>query len=45
VVREAVSFKAPPRTRGGKRGRVYYTTQVTYGLVLNPCKLLIVFIR
>ncbi|KAG8374876.1 hypothetical protein BUALT_Bualt10G0041100 [Buddleja alternifolia] len=27
VVREAVAFKAPPRTRGGKRGRVYYCTQ------------------
>lgn len=28
VVREALAFKAPPRTRGGKRGRVYYCTQV-----------------
>lgn len=28
VVREAVAFKSPPRTRGGKRGRVYYCTQV-----------------
>lgn len=28
VVREAVTFKPPPRTRGGKRGRVYYCTQV-----------------
>lgn len=27
-VREAVAFKSPPRTRGGKRGRVYYCTQV-----------------
>jgi GTP-binding protein len=47
VVKEAVSFKAPPRTRGGKRGRVYYTTQVTYGLILSSCNLLIklVFIR
>ncbi|WVZ50178.1 hypothetical protein U9M48_001456 [Paspalum notatum var. saurae] len=27
VVREAIAFKPPPRTRGGKRGRVYYTTQ------------------
>ncbi|CAA7395421.1 unnamed protein product [Spirodela intermedia] len=27
VVREAVTFKPPPRTRGGKRGRVYYCTQ------------------
>lgn len=28
VVREALAFKPPPRTRGGKRGRVYYCTQV-----------------
>lgn len=28
VVSEAVAFKQPPRTRGGKRGRVYYCTQV-----------------
>ncbi|KAK6138336.1 hypothetical protein DH2020_027920 [Rehmannia glutinosa] len=28
VVREAVAFKSPPRTRGGKRGRVYYCTQI-----------------
>lgn len=28
VVLEAVAFKPPPRTRGGKRGRVYYCTQV-----------------
>lgn len=28
VVQEAVAFKSPPRTRGGKRGRVYYCTQV-----------------
>ncbi|XP_054820963.1 uncharacterized protein LOC129319892 [Prosopis cineraria] len=27
VVREAVAFKPPPRTRGGKRGRIYYCTQ------------------
>ncbi|BAT90772.1 hypothetical protein VIGAN_06205700 [Vigna angularis var. angularis] len=27
VVLEAVAFKPPPRTRGGKRGRVYYCTQ------------------
>ncbi|KAJ4966257.1 hypothetical protein NE237_018106 [Protea cynaroides] len=27
VVQEAIAFKAPPRTRGGKRGRVYYSTQ------------------
>ncbi|KAK4408265.1 GTPase Der [Sesamum angolense] len=31
VVREAVAFKAPPRTRGGKRGRVYYCTQAAIG--------------
>lgn len=28
VVHEALAFKSPPRTRGGKRGRVYYCTQV-----------------
>ncbi|XP_073105326.1 uncharacterized protein [Elaeis guineensis] len=28
VVQEALAFKPPPRTRGGKRGRVYYSTQV-----------------
>ncbi|XP_051181284.1 uncharacterized protein [Lolium perenne] len=44
VVREAVSFKAPPRTRGGKRGRVYYTTQAavrppTFVLFVNDAKL------
>uniref|UniRef100_A0A6N2L3N7 GTPase Der n=1 Tax=Salix viminalis TaxID=40686 RepID=A0A6N2L3N7_SALVM len=27
VIREALAFKPPPRTRGGKRGRVYYCTQ------------------
>ncbi|XP_073142673.1 uncharacterized protein [Henckelia pumila] len=31
VVREAVAFKSPPRTRGGKRGRVYYCTQIFTG--------------
>ena len=30
VVQEAVAFKPPPRTRGGKRGRVYYSTQVNF---------------
>ncbi|KAF7052783.1 hypothetical protein CFC21_060834 [Triticum aestivum] len=44
VVREAVAFKAPPRTRGGKRGRVYYTTQAavrppTFVLFVNDAKL------
>ena len=28
VVQESLAFKSPPRTRGGKRGRVYYCTQV-----------------
>ncbi|KAJ8644260.1 hypothetical protein MRB53_006008 [Persea americana] len=27
VVQEALAFKAPPMTRGGKRGRFYYCTQ------------------
>ncbi|CAN1354786.1 GTPase Der [Linum perenne] len=27
VVQEGLAFKSPPRTRGGKRGRVYYCTQ------------------
>lgn len=35
VVREAIAFKPPPRTRGGKRGRVYYTTQVASNFLLN----------
>ncbi|XP_044974751.1 GTPase Der isoform X1 [Hordeum vulgare subsp. vulgare] len=44
VIREAVAFKAPPRTRGGKRGRVYYTTQAavrppTFVLFVNDAKL------
>lgn len=30
VVQEAVAFKPPPRTRGGKRGRVYFSTQVNF---------------
>lgn len=29
LVREALAFKPPPKTRGGRRGRVYYTTQVS----------------
>lgn len=32
VVQEALAFKPPPRTRAGKRGRIYYTTQVKFGL-------------
>ena len=31
VVQEALAFKAPPMTRGGKRGRFYYCTQVASG--------------
>ncbi|KMZ76506.1 GTPase Der [Zostera marina] len=27
VIQEAIGFKPPPQTRGGKRGRVYYATQ------------------
>uniref|UniRef100_A0A2P2LKN6 GTPase Der n=1 Tax=Rhizophora mucronata TaxID=61149 RepID=A0A2P2LKN6_RHIMU len=27
VVQEALAFKSPPRTQGGRRGRVYYCTQ------------------
>jgi len=34
VVSEAVAFKPPPRTRAGKRGRVYYCTQVLSLLLL-----------
>lgn len=40
VIREAVAFKSPPRTRGGKRGRVYYCTQVIK--TLSQCFLLAV---
>ncbi|XP_030522639.1 GTPase Der [Rhodamnia argentea] len=44
VVQEAVAFKAPPRTRGGKRGRVYYCTQAairppTFVFFVNDAKL------
>lgn len=44
VVREAVAFKSPPRTRGGRRGRVYYCTQAairppTFVLFVNDAKL------
>ncbi|XP_073142672.1 uncharacterized protein [Henckelia pumila] len=42
VVREAVAFKSPPRTRGGKRGRVYYCTQLrsSAGFAGTPIRLL-----
>ncbi|KAH1220293.1 hypothetical protein AAZX31_12G055100 [Glycine max] len=44
VVQEAVGFKPPPRTRGGKRGRVYYCTQAairppTFVFFVNDAKL------
>lgn len=44
VVQEAVAFKPPPRTRGGKRGRVYYSTQAairppTFVFFVNDAKL------
>ncbi|KAL0921702.1 hypothetical protein M5K25_008802 [Dendrobium thyrsiflorum] len=44
VVQEAVAFKPPPRTRGGKRGRVYYSTQAairppTFVFFVNDARL------
>ncbi|KAL6563766.1 hypothetical protein OROGR_002725 [Orobanche gracilis] len=44
LVREAVAFKSPPRTRGGKRGRLYYCTQAairppTFVFFVNDSKL------
>ncbi|KAJ0982265.1 hypothetical protein J5N97_010520 [Dioscorea zingiberensis] len=44
VVQEALAFKPPPRTRGGKRGRVYYSTQAairppTFVFFVNDPKL------
>ncbi|XLS46883.1 hypothetical protein HN51_021241 [Arachis hypogaea] len=44
VVLEAVAFKPPPRTRAGKRGRVYYCTQAairppTFVFFVNDAKL------
>ncbi|KAJ3675264.1 hypothetical protein LUZ60_004306 [Juncus effusus] len=44
VIQEAIAFKSPPRTRGGKRGRVYYTTQAavrppTFVFFVNDSKL------
>lgn len=42
VVQEAVAFKPPPRTRGGKRGRVYFSTQVNF-LHCNICHIKFAF--
>ncbi|KAJ4724266.1 GTPase Der [Melia azedarach] len=44
VVREAIAFKPPPRTRGGRRGRIYYCTQAairppTFVFFVNDAKL------
>ncbi|XP_059625045.1 uncharacterized protein LOC132268241 isoform X2 [Cornus florida] len=44
VVHEALAFKSPPRTRGGKRGRIYYCTQAairppTFVFFVNDAKL------
>ncbi|KAJ9164362.1 hypothetical protein P3X46_023945 [Hevea brasiliensis] len=44
VVQEALAFKSPPRTRGGKRGRVYYCTQAairppTFVFFVNDARL------
>ncbi|XP_071712031.1 uncharacterized protein [Rutidosis leptorrhynchoides] len=44
VVHEALAFKSPPRTRGGKRGRLYYCTQAairppTFVFFVNDSKL------
>jgi predicted GTPase len=44
VVQESLAFKSPPRTRGGKRGRVYYCTQAairppTFVFFVNDAKL------
>lgn len=44
VVQEALAFKPPPRTRGGKRGHVYYSTQAairppTFVFFVNDAKL------
>ncbi|KAA8528092.1 hypothetical protein F0562_035039 [Nyssa sinensis] len=44
VVQEAIAFKSPPKTRGGKRGRVYYCTQPairppTFVFFVNDAKL------
>ncbi|KAL8156457.1 uncharacterized protein LOC141668392 isoform X1 [Apium graveolens] len=44
VVQEALAFKSPPRTRGGRRGRVFYCTQAairppTFVFFVNDAKL------
>lgn len=44
VLQEALAFKSPPMTRGGKRGRVYYCTQAairppTFVFFVNDAKL------
>ncbi|KAK9094565.1 hypothetical protein Scep_026034 [Stephania cephalantha] len=44
VVQEALAFKSPPRSRAGKRGHVYYTTQAairppTFVFFVNDAKL------
>ncbi|KAF7805400.1 GTP-binding protein [Senna tora] len=44
VVQEAIAFKPPPRTRGGRRGRIYYCTQAairppTFVFFVNDAKL------
>ncbi|KAL6284305.1 hypothetical protein ACE6H2_015234 [Prunus campanulata] len=44
VVQEALAFKSPPRTRGGKRGHIYYCTQAairppTFVFFVNDAKL------
>lgn len=44
LMQEAVAFKPPPRTRGGRRGRVYYCTQAairppTFVFFVNDAKL------
>ncbi|KAK9999966.1 hypothetical protein SO802_019569 [Lithocarpus litseifolius] len=44
VVQESLAFKSPPRTQGGKRGRVYFCTQAairapTFVFFVNDAKL------
>ncbi len=44
VLKEAICWKSPPTTRGGKQGRIYYGTQVknsppTFSLFVNDPKL------